>query len=103
MYRNVCNTLTKIILWVQQAGDGETTFYSRIFQKTQYLHKLAAQTDSKSQIRTAIARTKSAQLVTDQLAMRPRDSSKSEDVQRQLSPLSNSQDFIPFLTGYDVT
>ncbi|GBL82804.1 hypothetical protein AVEN_106334-1 [Araneus ventricosus] len=76
-------------------------------EKTHHLQKLAAQTDCKSQIRTATARTKSAQrLITDQVAMRTRlqrDSSNSEDVKRRLSHLSNSRVFIPFLTGCDVT
>ncbi|GBO01520.1 hypothetical protein AVEN_250676-1 [Araneus ventricosus] len=91
-------------------GNVEMMLYSRIrrkTRKTQHLHKLAAQTDRKSQIRTEIARTKSAErLIADQLATRTRlqrDSSNSEVAQRRFSPLSNSRVFIPFLTGYDVT
>ncbi|GBL75833.1 hypothetical protein AVEN_155107-1 [Araneus ventricosus] len=100
---------------IQQVGNGETTLYSRILLKTrtqvtgktQHLHKLAAQTDSKSQIRTTIARTKSAQrLIADQFAVRTRlqrDSSHFEDVQRGSSHPINSWVFIPFLTACDVT
>ncbi|GBL87780.1 hypothetical protein AVEN_81377-1 [Araneus ventricosus] len=105
------SSCVRTVKTVQQAGNGETTLYSRIHQKTrtqvtgktQHLHKLAAQTDSKSQIRTAIARTKSAQrLIADQLALRTslhRDSLNSEDIQRRSSHLSNSLVFILFLTG----
>ncbi|GBN17644.1 hypothetical protein AVEN_156218-1 [Araneus ventricosus] len=96
------NRLVCTVKTVHQAGNGETTLYSRILRKTrtqvtgktQHLHKLVVQTDSKSWIRTAIARTKIAQcLIAHQLAMRTRlqrDSSNSEAVQRRLSHLSTS-------------
>ncbi|GBM20784.1 hypothetical protein AVEN_108237-1 [Araneus ventricosus] len=61
----------------------------QIIDKNSTCTKLAAQTDSKSLIRTAITRTKSAQrLIADRLAMQTRlqkDSSNSEDVQRQFN------------------
>ncbi|GBM41987.1 hypothetical protein AVEN_137539-1 [Araneus ventricosus] len=74
-------------------------------RKANKLDKLAKRTSWTNSQSEQVGQTRKASKL-DKLAKRTslqRDSSNSEDVQRRLSHLSDSQVFIPFLTGYDDT